>query len=92
MKYGWEKVPNWECLFVNRENGLFLSVFVDDIKLAGKKQNISPTWKTLVKEVDLGEPTSFLDHVYLGCTQREGQISKDVVEYYKNAFESRISA
>ena len=21
-----------------------------------------------MKEVDLGEPTSFLDHVYLGCT------------------------
>ena len=24
----------------------------------------------LNKEVDLGEPTSFLDHVYLGCTQK----------------------
>ena len=24
-----------------------------------------------MKEVDLGEPTSFLYHVYLGCTQRE---------------------
>ena len=28
-------------------------------------------WKVLNKEVDLGEPTSFLDHVYLGCTQRK---------------------
>ena len=46
--------------------GLFLSVYVDDIKLAGKKQNIDPMWKLLNKEVDLGEPTSFLDHVYLG--------------------------
>ena len=26
-----------ECLFVHREKGLFLSVCVDDIKLAGKK-------------------------------------------------------
>ena len=42
----------------------------DDIKLAGKKQNLDPMWKVLNKEVDLGEPTSFLDHVYLGCTQR----------------------
>ena len=24
-----------------------------------------------MKNVDLDEPTSFLDHVYLGCTQRE---------------------
>ena len=34
-----KKVPNWECLFVKREKGRFLSVYVDDIKLAGKKQN-----------------------------------------------------
>ena len=46
------------------KKGLFLSVNVDDIKLAGKKQNINPVWKLLIKEVDLGEPTSFLDHVY----------------------------
>ena len=49
------------------KKGLFLSVYVDDIKLAGKKQNLDPMWKVLNKEVDLGEPTSFLDHVYLGC-------------------------
>ena len=57
--------PNWECLFVHREKGLLLSVYVDDLKLAGKKQNLDPMWKLLNKEVDLGEPTSFLDHVYL---------------------------
>ena len=33
-----------------------------------------------MKDVDLGEPTSFLDHVYLGCTQRECQIRKDIVD------------
>ena len=79
LKHGWEKIPNWECLFVHREKGLFLSVYVDDIKLAGKKQNLDPMWKLLNKVVDLGEPTSFLDHVYLGCTQRQCEISKDVV-------------
>ena len=71
MKHGWERIPNSECLFVHREKGLFLSVYVDDIKLAGKKQNLDPMWKLLNKEVDLGEPSSFLDHVYLGCTQRQ---------------------
>ena len=65
---------------------------VDDIKLAGKKQNINPMWKILLREVDLGEPTSFFDHVYLGCTQRKCQISKDIVVNYRNMFESRISA
>ena len=67
-------------------------MFVDDIKLAGKKQNIDPMWKLLNKEVDLGEPTSFLDHVYFGCTQRQCEISKDIVDTYRTMFESRISA
>ena len=53
LKYGWEKVSDWECLFVHRDKGLFLSVYVDDIKLAGKKQNMDPMWKVPSKEVDL---------------------------------------
>ena len=47
LEYGWEKVSNWGCLIVHREKGLFLSVYVDDIKLAGKTENIEPTWKFL---------------------------------------------
>ena len=92
LKHGWETIPNWECLFVHREKGLFLSVYVDDIKFAGKKQNLDPMWKLLNREVDLGEPTSFLDHVYLGSTQRQCEISKDIVDNYRTMFESRISA
>ena len=92
LEYGCEKVPNWESLFENQEKRLFLSVYVDDIKLAGKKQNIDRMWKVLNKEVDLGEPTSFLDHVYLGCIQRQCEISKDIVDNYRTMFESRISA
>ena len=61
-------------------------------KMAGKKQNVEPTWQFLMEDVDLGEPTSFLDHVYLVCTQRECQISKDIVASYRDMFESRISA
>ena len=67
-------------------------MYVDDIKLAGKKQNIDPMWKVLNKEVDLGEPKSFVDHVYLVCTQRQCEISKDIVDNYRTMFESRISA
>ena len=29
----------------------FLSVYVDDIKMAGRKQNLDPMWKLLYKEV-----------------------------------------
>ena len=92
LKYGWEKVSDWECFFVHREKGLFLSVYVDDMKLAGKNQNIDPMWKVLNKEVDLGETTFFLDHVYLGCTQIQCEISKDTVDNCRTMLESRISA
>ena len=44
---------------------IVILICVCGIKLAGRKQNIDPMWKVLNKEVDLGEPTSFLDHVYL---------------------------
>ena len=67
LELGWEKVSNWKCLFVHRKQGLCLSVYVE----AGRKQSMAPMWKKLMKLVDVGEPTSFLDHVYLGCAQRE---------------------
>ena len=140
LKHGWGKIPNWECLFVHREKGLFLSVYVDDIKLAGKKhnidpmwkvrssfdktimekqfekdllehcwetvpnldysclcmrttkkmagkkQNVDPMWKVPMKQIDLGESTSSLDHVDLACTQREFETSKDSVDNYEIEF------
>ena len=49
-------------------------------------------WKLLNKKVDLGEPTFFLDHVFLDCTQRQCQISKDIVDNYRTMFESRLFA
>ena len=55
--------------------------------LDGNK-NIDPTWKVLNKEVD---PTSFFDHVFLGCVQRQCERSKDIVDNYRTMFESRIS-
>ena len=66
-------------------------MYVDDIKLAGKKQNIDPMWKVLNKEVDLGEPTSFLDHVHLGCTQRQCEVSKDIVDNYRTIISARAT-
>ena len=45
-----------------------------------------------MKDVDLEEPTSFLDDVYFGCTQRECTISGDIVTNYRDMFEPKISA
>ena len=46
----------------------------------------------LMKNVDLDEPTSFLDHVYLECTQRECKPNEFFITEYTKMFESRISA
>ena len=55
LDHGWEKVLNWECLFVNRAKRLFLSVYVYDVKMAGQTENMKPTWKILMENVDLEE-------------------------------------
>ena len=59
----------------------FLSVYVDDIKNGRKEtKNTNPVWKVLNEEVDMGEPTSFFDHVYQGCTQRDCKTSEVILD------------
>ena len=89
-KYCLGKFPH---AFVNRGKRRFLSVHVDDKN--GRKETKSgcnAMWKALLRDVDLGELSSFLDHVYFGCTHRECQDSKGVVDNYRSLFESWISA
>ena len=45
-----------------------------------------------MKNVDLDELTSFLDHVFLGCTQRECKPNEFIIEEYTKMCVSRISA
>ena len=49
-------------------------------------------WKKVTKNLDIDEPTSFLDHSYLGLTQREFKPNETIIEQYKKMFESRTSA
>ena len=78
LDHVWEK--KFETgIFIRHREGLILSVFVDE-KTGWKEQNIDPLWKVLMKDVDLGETTSFLDHVYLAFIQRECHTSKDIVD------------
>ena len=67
---------------------LFLSVYVDDLKLAGKIQDIDPMRKVLMKAVDLGEPTSFPDHVYcfaLNENVKQAKLLSTVLEISLNS-------
>ena len=43
-----------------------------------------------MKNVDLDEPTSLIDHEDLGCSQRECKPNEVVFNEYKEMFESRI--
>ena len=45
-----------------------------------------------LKQVDLGEPTSLLDNVHLGCTQREFKSNKRNIDEHRKMFESQIFA
>ena len=92
FKHDWEKIPNWECLFVHREEGLFFFVYVDDVKLAGKQQNIDPMCRKYSIKKLIWENHYLSSTMYtLLCTQRQCEISKDIVDIYRQIFESRIS-
>ena len=91
LEHGWEKFQIGNVYSLTEKKGLFLSVYVNDFLLAGEKQKMDPMWNTSERS-RFGEPTSSVDHVYLGCTQRECQISKDIVDNYSNMFGSKISA
>ena len=94
-KHVWEKVSNWECLFVHRQKGLFLSVYVDDNK------NWLERNKTLMRircgNFSIKKSISEKQHLSLimktwAALKRQCQTSKDTVDNYRTMFESRISA
>ena len=45
-----------------------------------------------MKDVDIEEPTSFVDHVYSGCIQRGCKPNEKIIGKHNKMFESRISA
>ena len=74
-------------LYIVKKDCSYLCVWMTSNWLEEKLIRCGKYSKT---EVDLGEPTSFLDHVYLVCTQRQCEISKDILDNYRTMFESRI--
>ena len=70
LKCGWEPVQGWECLYKHYELGLFLSVYVDDFKMAGKADNLAKAWGDLGKYLDIDPPCELHKNIYLGSAQR----------------------
>ena len=89
-KCGFEAVRGWECLFFHRAQGLFLSVYVDDFKLCGRKENLSKAWASLKEYLELDPPVPLDENIYLGSAQREieppMQLIKDKRELYRKLF------
>ena len=63
-KAGFERIVGHECLYVHYKKQLFLSVYVDDFKLAGKAHNITPMWEVLRKDLDLDPPVPLETNVH----------------------------
>ena len=73
LKHGWAKVPNWECLFIHRQKGLFLSVYVVDIKLDGKRH------KTLIRCGNYSTKKSIWENQHLSLIMKTWDVLKDNV-------------
>ena len=86
------KVLNWECFIRSPRKRTILICSCGQYQTGRQNRKHRTDLEIPIKDVDLGEPTSFLDHVNLGCTQRECKINNDIVASYRDKFESRISA
>ena len=91
--FDWKKYQIGNVFFVHRKQRLMFSVYVDDIKNGWNEAE----YGSHVEDIDeamllLTKPTSFLDHAYLGCTQRECKPNAMIIEECTQMFESRISA
>ena len=67
---------------------LFLSVYVDDLKLVGKKENIPVMWKRLGKHIDLDPPEKFINNAYLGCGVQPCVVPQSILKEKAEQFAS----
>ena len=91
LKLGFEKVKGWECMYFHRKNQVFLSVYVDDFKLAGKRENLAPTWAALRKHIDFDDPVKMTENTYLGCSQHDVEPIPAFIEHNQTLFRDLLA-
>ena len=89
---GFQKVPGWECLFHHPEKGLYLSVYVDDFRMAGKKEHMTAMWKKLRETLELEPEVDSVSNTYLGCNQKIVEVHESVVKEKANMFSGLLQA
>ena len=58
-------------MYVHEEQGVFLSVYVDDFKMAGLAPNAKNMWPKIKTQLDLEPSEELNESVYLGCGQND---------------------
>ena len=64
---------------------------MDGTDNVGKKQNTESMWTILQKDIDLEPPTPSIEQVYLGCTEREGNVKHKAVQLKSELSEKRTT-
>ena len=67
---GWKVIEEWNSCYWHKELKCFMLVYVDDFKMAGPKENLAEAWKTVRKDIRVGEPAN-VDH-FLGVKHEFG--------------------
>ena len=80
IKCGFKPMVCRESIYYHKEKQLFLSVNVDDFRMAGKKENLKPMWELLQKHLTLDPPTPISGGVYLGVNQHSIEPPEDMIK------------
>ena len=76
---GFQRIPGWECLYFHPTLQVVSRVYVDDVKLAGRKASLSNAWQ-LMRDTGLkwDPPEPFNE--YLGCGQHNITLTPEEVQ------------
>ena len=56
-RVGFEPVDNWPSCYYHSRLGLFLSVYVDDFKMAGPEASMQEGWALIMKFIQMEDPS-----------------------------------
>ena len=63
-----------------------MSVYVDDSKMVGKKENLAVMWTALREDLDLEPETELSHNLCLDCNQREAPIQPALINEKNELF------
>ena len=72
---------------MHRGKRLFLSIYVDDFKMAGPKDHLKPMWAAIRKHLDLDPEVKSSENVYLGCGQNTIPVDKKLIAEKSETFQ-----